>query len=94
MSGVPVRLSFSGDPAEDRRVTAPAVAGIYLVLKHRMAAVMRRDTANEFQVELHADPANLRLTLWDDGAVHDPGDAESRWAMEHLKRTAADIGGS
>ena len=93
LSGVPVRLSFSGDRAEDRRVPASVVAGIYRVLKHRMAAVMRSGTASEFRVELHADPANIRLTLSDDGAIDGPGDAKSRHAMKHLKRTAGDIGG-
>ena len=87
-------MSFSGDPAEDGRVPASVVACIYRVLKHRMAAVMRSGTASEFRVELHTDPANIRLTLSDDGVKYDLGDAESRQAMENIKRTASDIGAS
>ncbi len=93
VSEVPVRLSFSGDRAEDGRVPAYVLAGIYRVLKHRMAAVMRSGTASEFRVELHADPAVIRLTLSDDGNNYDPDDAESRRAIKRLKRTASDIGG-
>ena len=93
VSGVSVRQSFSGDPAENGRVPAPVVAGIYRVLKHRMAAVMRSGTASEFRVELHADPANIRLTLSDDGVNYDPGDTESHQALEHLRCTARDMGG-
>ena len=93
VSDIPVRLSFSGDRAEGVRVPVSVVVGMYHVLKERMAEVEKSGTSTEFRVELHADPANIRLTLSDDGVIDDPGDAESRQAMEHIRRAARDIGG-
>ena len=93
VSEIPVSLSFSGDREKDGRVPAPIVVGIYHVLKHRMSEVMRGGTASEFRVELHADPANIRLTLSDDGVMDDAGDAKSHVAMEHIRRAARDLGG-
>ena len=93
VSEMPVSLSFSGDRTEDGKVPAHVVAGIYHVLRRRMAEVMRIGTASEFRVELHADPTNIRLTLSDDGVIDHPEDAESRRAIERIRRAAADIGG-
>ena len=45
------------------------------------------------RVELHTDSANIRLTVSDNGVIDDPGDAESRLAMEHIRSTARDMGG-
>ena len=93
VSDVPVCLSFSGDRADGGRVPASVVVGMYHVLKERMAEVEKSGTASEVRVELHADSANIRLTVSDNGVIDDPGDAESRLAMEHIRSTARDIGG-
>ena len=93
VSEIPVGLSFSGDRADGGRVPPPVVVGLYHVLKHRMTGVIRSGTATELRVDLDVDPANIRLTVSDDGVIDDPGSAESRRRMEHLRRAAGDMGG-
>ena len=91
VAGIPVYLSAAGD---DARASAPVVAGLYHVLRHRMADVLRSATASEFRVDLNIDSATIRLAVSDDGVVDDAAGAVSSRRMDHIRRTAGDMGGN
>ena len=87
---MPVHLSTSGN---DARVPAPVVAGLYHVLQHRMADVMRSPTASEFRVDLKVDPACVQLAVSDDGRPDDEVGAAFSRRIDYIRRKAGDIGG-
>ncbi len=91
ISEIPAHLEVYG---ESSSIPMSVRAGIYRILHEALSNVLQHSSASEVLIELEVGPANVRMSVKDDGVGFNSGDAPGGYGLENMRRRAEEIGGT
>ncbi len=91
ISEIPAQVEVHGG---DRPMPVPVRAGIYRILHETLSNVLKHSGASEVRIELEVDSGSVRMSVKDNGAGFNMGEARAGYGLDNMRRRAEAMGGT